>query len=31
MLSVGASIFFRPKDKALYADTARQNFTGMAR
>eukprot|EP00124_Ichthyophonus_hoferi_P001133 Ihof_evm1s53 gene=Ihof_evmTU1s53 len=26
MLSIGASIFYRPKDKAVYADTARKNF-----
>ena len=26
MLSVNASIFYRPKDKAIHADTARKNF-----
>uniref|UniRef100_A0A7S2ESN9 RNA helicase n=1 Tax=Trieres chinensis TaxID=1514140 RepID=A0A7S2ESN9_TRICV len=26
MLSVGASIFYRPKEKAVHADTARMNF-----
>lgn len=26
MLSVNASIFYRPKDKAIHADTARRNF-----
>ena len=26
MLSVGASIFYRPKDKAIHADTARMHF-----
>lgn len=26
MLSVGNSIFYRPKDKALHADNARKNF-----
>ena len=26
MLSVNASVFFRPKDKAIHADTARKNF-----
>ena len=26
MLSIGASIFYRPKDKAIHADTAKANF-----
>ena len=26
MLSVGVSVFYRPKDKAMHADTARMNF-----
>ena len=26
MLSLGASVFYRPKEKAIYADTARLNF-----
>jgi len=26
MLSLGASVFYRPKEKAVHADTARQNF-----
>jgi pre-mRNA-splicing factor ATP-dependent RNA helicase DHX16 len=26
MLSVGNSIFYRPKDKAVHADQARKNF-----
>merc|ERR1711871_1736187 len=26
MLSVGSSVFYRPKDKAIHADTARANF-----
>eukprot|EP00937_MAST-01D_sp_MAST-1D-sp2_P004361 g4361.t1 len=26
MLSIGASVFYRPKDKAIHADTARMNF-----
>jgi pre-mRNA-splicing factor ATP-dependent RNA helicase DHX16 len=26
MLSVGNAIFFRPKEKAMHADNARQNF-----
>ena len=26
MLSVGNSIFFRPKEKAMHADNARKNF-----
>lgn len=26
MLSVGNSVFYRPKDKALFADNAKQNF-----
>jgi len=26
MLSVNSSIFYRPKDKKVHADTARQNF-----
>ena len=26
MLSVNSSIFYRPKDKILHADTARKNF-----
>ncbi|XP_063933776.1 probable pre-mRNA-splicing factor ATP-dependent RNA helicase mog-4 [Zophobas morio] len=28
MLCVGNSVFFRPKDKAVHADSARQNFFG---
>jgi pre-mRNA-splicing factor ATP-dependent RNA helicase DHX16 len=26
MLSVNNSVFYRPKDKVVHADTARQNF-----
>jgi pre-mRNA-splicing factor ATP-dependent RNA helicase DHX16 len=26
MLSVNSSLFYRPKDKAIHADTARKNF-----
>jgi len=26
MLSIGSSVFYRPKDKALHADNARHNF-----
>jgi len=26
MLSVGNSIFYRPKDKAIYADNIRKNY-----
>jgi len=26
MLSLGASVFYRPKEKAVHADTARLNF-----
>jgi len=30
MLSVGSAVFYRPKDKALHADTARKNFFSPA-
>jgi pre-mRNA-splicing factor ATP-dependent RNA helicase DHX16 len=29
MLSVGNSIFYRPKEKAIHADNARKNFSDL--